>query len=424
MKTNRFNLMISLTFTVFLITSLSLNASTISKEKVKKDTTIYEQVDQIATFKENLHEWVDRQLTFTPQMGEINGEMIVSFVIERGGTVSNIQLLQSVHPAIDLDVMQLLEDMPRWDAARIGKKKVRSRLTFTFPFHLSIKSDSSFSYSAYLKYLDAKEQETVVPQPLDKNSEYIKRLVASKRPSAKITEYMIYKRKVESLEKFNVQKELKTFFKQTGLSSIENGQDIIQILREKNMAQLALVKSLGADDFSRKYECAAPLLKRIDIEEQIKLRRCLSDEQFRIYFKNYIQPTVSIINQDKHPEPCDFFCLETCQVPYMKIDILSWLQSNLKYPLQAQERNIQGTVKVTFNVQEDGILRNFSLVSRANAILEKEALRIVKNYLLGNQDSARDTTIPSFSGKQCLSHLIFEVASTFPYHSTGKISPC
>ena len=377
MKTNRFNLMISLTFTVFLITSLSLNASTISKEKVKKDTTIYEQVDQIATFKENLHEWVDRQLTFTPQMGEINGEMIVSFVIERGGTVSNIQLLQSVHPAIDLDVMQLLEDMPRWDAARIGKKKVRSRLTFTFPFHLSIKSDSSFSYSAYLKYLDAKEQETVVPQPLDKNSEYIKRLVASKRPSAKITEYMIYKRKVESLEKFNVQKELKTFFEQTGLSSIENGQDIIQILQEKNMAQLALVKSLGADDFSRKYECAAPLLKRIDIEEQIKLRRCLSDAQFRIYFENYIQP-VSIINQDKYSEPCDFYCLETCQVPYTKINLTSWLQLNLKYPTQAHERNIQGTVKIVFNVQEDGTLRNFHLASKTNDILEKEALLLVK----------------------------------------------
>ncbi len=55
-----------------------------------------------------------------------------------------------------------------------------------------------------------------------------------------------------------------------------------------------------------------------------------------------------------------------------------FIANTLKYPEDARERNAQGLVVYTFVVEKDGTLSNFSILHRADSLLNKEALRILE----------------------------------------------
>lgn len=66
-----------------------------------------------------------------------------------------------------------------------------------------------------------------------------------------------------------------------------------------------------------------------------------------------------------------------------------WISNNLRYPIIAQERGIQGTVIVAFVVNKDGTLSNLKIKETIDPNLNKEALRVVKampKWTPGKQD--------------------------------------
>jgi protein TonB len=56
----------------------------------------------------------------------------------------------------------------------------------------------------------------------------------------------------------------------------------------------------------------------------------------------------------------------------------SFLAKNLKYPVKAIEKGIQGTVYVQFVVEKDGGIGKVKIVRSANKYLDKEAIRVIK----------------------------------------------
>jgi periplasmic protein TonB len=59
------------------------------------------------------------------------------FTVECDGSISNVEILRGVHPAIDREVKQVLRAMPAWKPAKLNGKKVRSR--FTVPIRVELK---------------------------------------------------------------------------------------------------------------------------------------------------------------------------------------------------------------------------------------------------------------------------------------------
>lgn len=61
--------------------------------------------------------------------------------------------------------------------------------------------------------------------------------------------------------------------------------------------------------------------------------------------------------------------------------LLKFINQNVKYPVEAMEKNIQGRAFVRFIVEKDGSLSNFSFPKerRVDPLLEKEALRVIKS---------------------------------------------
>ena len=66
----------------------------------------------------------------------------------------------------------------------------------------------------------------------------------------------------------------------------------------------------------------------------------------------------------------------------------SWLSQNLKYPEVGKENGIQGVVKVSFYVEEDGSITDVEIKQGINEELDKEAIRLVYsiNWVPGRID--------------------------------------
>lgn len=59
--------------------------------------------------------------------------------------------------------------------------------------------------------------------------------------------------------------------------------------------------------------------------------------------------------------------------------LISYLQSNVIYPLDAVKEKIEGRVIVLFTVEPDGTLKNIQVEAPVSPLLDEEAVRVVKS---------------------------------------------
>ena len=60
-------------------------------------------------------------------------------------------------------------------------------------------------------------------------------------------------------------------------------------------------------------------------------------------------------------------------------ELMKFLQTNIRYPKEAQERGIQGRVVVQFVVNKDGSICDEHVVRSVDPQLDAEALRVVRS---------------------------------------------
>lgn len=66
------------------------------------------------------------------------------------------------------------------------------------------------------------------------------------------------------------------------------------------------------------------------------------------------------------------------QFPGGAIEMMKWLQRNLKYPPTIQERKIQGKVIAEFIVNKDGSVTDVKVVKSLNPLCDREVLRVLR----------------------------------------------
>ena len=87
------------------------------------------------------------------------------------------------------------------------------------------------------------------------------------------------------------------------------------------------------------------------------------------------QPTVL----DMENNPLNFRVVEELpEFPGGSSEFMKWLTKNLRYPVQAQQRKLQGKVVAQFIVNKDGTISNIELVKRVDPSLDNEALRVLR----------------------------------------------
>ena len=68
----------------------------------------------------------------------IQGRVIVNFVVEKDGRLSDFNVVRSIDPLLDAEALRVLESMPNWTPGKQRGEAVRVR--FTLPVVFKIQS--------------------------------------------------------------------------------------------------------------------------------------------------------------------------------------------------------------------------------------------------------------------------------------------
>ena len=72
----------------------------------------------------------------------IEGRVVVSFVVDKHGHISNVEVVQSADPLLDAEAVRVVQSMPKWIPAEKDGKAVRSIFRLPVRFKLSNESEN------------------------------------------------------------------------------------------------------------------------------------------------------------------------------------------------------------------------------------------------------------------------------------------
>lgn len=70
------------------------------------------------------------------QENGIQGRVICNFVVERDGSITDVQVVRGVDPSLDREAVRVIQQMPRWKPGRQRGSAVRVRFTLPVVFRL------------------------------------------------------------------------------------------------------------------------------------------------------------------------------------------------------------------------------------------------------------------------------------------------
>ena len=109
--------------------------------KTVEDNKIFEVVEQKPSFPGGdgaLMSWLSQNIKYPSIAAEIGvqGRVIVQFVVEKDGSITDVKIAKSVDPSLDKEAARVIKSMPHWIAGRQNGSPVRVRFTVPVTFKL------------------------------------------------------------------------------------------------------------------------------------------------------------------------------------------------------------------------------------------------------------------------------------------------
>ena len=106
-----------------------------------KEEEIFVAVEQPAEFpggQAAMMKWLSDNIRYpeAAQQNDIQGRVIVKFVVEKDGSVGNAEILRGVDKDLDREALRVVKKMPKWQAGKNNGVAVRSYFTLPVTFKL------------------------------------------------------------------------------------------------------------------------------------------------------------------------------------------------------------------------------------------------------------------------------------------------
>ena len=109
-------------------------------EKPKEeDTKIFDVVEQMPSFPGgNVMAWLSQNLKYPVIAAEngVQGRVVVQFVVEKDGSVSDVHAVKKVDPSLDKEAERVVKSMPKWIPGKQNGSPVRVKYTLPVTFKL------------------------------------------------------------------------------------------------------------------------------------------------------------------------------------------------------------------------------------------------------------------------------------------------
>lgn len=99
-------------------------------------------IEQQPSFKGGMNafsNWIGEHMQYPQEAlrNNIKGRVVATFYVEHDGSITNVEILKSVHPLLDNETIRLLSSMPKWNPGIQDGKPVRVKYTVPLTFNFS-----------------------------------------------------------------------------------------------------------------------------------------------------------------------------------------------------------------------------------------------------------------------------------------------
>ena len=111
------------------------------RKKQDNSQIVYEVVEQQPSFpggQTALVEWITKNMRYPSKAKAegIQGRVLLSFIVEPDGSLSNIQVARSVDPSLDEEAVRIAKAMPKWEPGMQNGMAVRVKYNLPLSFYM------------------------------------------------------------------------------------------------------------------------------------------------------------------------------------------------------------------------------------------------------------------------------------------------
>jgi len=99
---------------------------------------LVEQLPQYPGGMSQFVKWLTETLVYPEQAmkRKIQGKVVISFIVEKDGTLSNLKVARGAHKLLDAEAMRVAKLMPKWEAGKNKGKPCKTLVNLPIVFQL------------------------------------------------------------------------------------------------------------------------------------------------------------------------------------------------------------------------------------------------------------------------------------------------
>lgn len=117
----------------------AVTMNVVEEEQNATDDKVFDVVENMPEFNGGmgaLMQYLSDNIRY-PEEKDIQGRVIVSFVVDKDGSISNAQVVKSVHPSFDAEALRIINNMPKWIPGTQNGKPVNVKYVVPINFKSS-----------------------------------------------------------------------------------------------------------------------------------------------------------------------------------------------------------------------------------------------------------------------------------------------
>ena len=124
-----------------LVTNLEENFTLPDASVQLPQDSIYEVVEVMPVFpggQDGMMKYLSDNIKYPEEAmkADIEGRVFTRFIVNEDGSVSDVEILRSVHPLLDAEAVRVVKAMPKWTPGKVGGKAVKVRYSLPLVFRL------------------------------------------------------------------------------------------------------------------------------------------------------------------------------------------------------------------------------------------------------------------------------------------------
>ena len=377
MKTNVFNrLHFVALFAILLLASGNANAKSATEQGESKER-VFRHVEPMPEFpggEAALMRFLNENLRYPAAAFKngIQGCVTVQFIVKEDGSVGDVKVVRGVDPTLDEEAVRVCKALPKFIPTK--QSGIRANVWFTLPI--------TFKLDEAPNNLQTDESEDIANDTIH-NRELIFRHV-EQMPEFPGGEAALMKFINENLRypaaaiENGIQGRVVVQFVVKKDGSVGDVKVIRGIDPTLDQEAIRVCKTLPKFIPGKRYDNGEPVDVWFTIPVIFKLDNATNNLQTD-------ESNATIHNRElifRHVEQMPEF-------PGGQVELMKFINENLRYPVAAIENGIQGRVMVQFVVKKDGSVDDVTVLHGVDSALDQEAIRVCKTlpkFIPGKQN--------------------------------------